>query len=182
AVAKQFGYKIKLLGEVKAIGNELSLRVAPALVSDQTSLALIDNETNALQVNSTQIGQSFLSGPGAGAAPTATSVLADIQALIEKKELGTINQFTPVFFENLEFTFLAESPAEKMGIVMKKANASQKFTNDQLADIQSIHHVSIADDAYEWLVTNPLTSEQLHDLLESLNKMGSVLGALPFVD
>lgn len=182
AVAKQFGYKIKLLGEVKAIGNELSLRVAPALVSDQTSLALIDNETNALQVNSTQIGQSFLSGPGAGAAPTATSVLADIQALIEKKELGTSNQFAPVFFENLEFTFLAESPAEKMGIVMKKANASQKFTNDQLADIQSIHHVSIADDEYEWLVTNPLTSEQLHDLLESLNKMGSVLGALPFVD
>lgn len=182
AVAKQFGYKIKLLGEVKAISNELSLRVAPALVSDQTSLALIDNETNALQVNSTQIGQSFLSGPGAGAAPTATSVLADIQTLIEKKELGTSNQFTPVFFENLEFTFLAESPAEKMGIVMKKANASQKFTNDQLADIQSIHHVSIADDAYEWLVTNPLTREQLHDLLESLNKMGSVLGALPFVD
>lgn len=182
AVAKEFGYKIKLLGEVRALKDQLSLRVTPCLVAMDNPLAQIDNETNALLIKSAQIGETFISGPGAGAAPTATSVLADLQALILKKELGSSNQYPQAFYENTTYSFLKSAPKEKFGIVMKKAKATQKFTNDQLADIQKIGHTTLLEENYEWLVTNPLSSEALTALLESLTKMGTVIGSIPFID
>ncbi len=79
AFASRFGYVIKPL----AIGRptergELDLRVHPALVPESSVLASIHGALNAVHIEGAMLGPSLMSGPGAGALPTAMSVVSDI--------------------------------------------------------------------------------------------------------
>ena len=56
----------------------LDLRVHPALVPKSDPLAHVDGALNAVAIQGEMVGPSFLSGLGAGAGPTATSVAGDI--------------------------------------------------------------------------------------------------------
>ena len=79
AFAARFGYVIKPL----AIGRpgpdgSLDLRVHPALVPRGSVLASIHGALNAVHLRGAMLGPSLMSGPGAGALPTAMSVVSDI--------------------------------------------------------------------------------------------------------
>ncbi|MEM7135715.1 MAG: homoserine dehydrogenase [Myxococcota bacterium] len=77
--AKQFGYVIRPLAVAeKATSGALDLRVHPALVPLSDPLAHVDGALNAVAIQGENLGPSFLSGLGAGARPTATSVAGDI--------------------------------------------------------------------------------------------------------
>jgi homoserine dehydrogenase len=77
--AKKFGYAIRPLAVGARLENgDLDLRVHPALVPLGKPLAHVEGALNAVEIQSEMVGPTFLSGPGAGAGPTATSVAADI--------------------------------------------------------------------------------------------------------
>jgi homoserine dehydrogenase len=77
--ARNFGYSIRPLAvAVRLETGALDLRVHPALVPNADPLAHVDGALNAVAIQSEMVGPSFLSGPGAGAGPTATSVAGDI--------------------------------------------------------------------------------------------------------
>ena len=78
-MAARFGYVIKPL----AIGREredgsLELRVHPALVPESSVMASISGALNAIVLEGRMLGPCLLSGYGAGALPTAMSVVSDI--------------------------------------------------------------------------------------------------------
>lgn len=80
--AARFGFVIKPLAIARpvAFGREeaLDLRVHPALVSESSVLASIGGALNAVFVEGAMLGPCMMSGPGAGALPTAMSVVSDI--------------------------------------------------------------------------------------------------------
>ncbi len=76
--AARLGYVIKPLAVAKPIGDKLDLRVHPALVPEGSVLASIRGALNAVYVEGAMVGPCLLSGPGAGALPTAMSVVSDI--------------------------------------------------------------------------------------------------------
>jgi homoserine dehydrogenase len=77
--ARKFGYVIRPLAVAeRADSGALDLRVHPALVPQSDPLAHVDGALNAVAIRGEMVGPSFLSGLGAGAAPTATSVAGDI--------------------------------------------------------------------------------------------------------
>lgn len=77
--ARNFGYVIRPLALAeRADSTTLDLRVHPALVPEDDSLAHVDGALNAIAIQGEMVGPSFLSGLGAGAHPTATSVAGDI--------------------------------------------------------------------------------------------------------
>jgi len=77
--AQKFGYMIRPLAVAeRAKLGALDLRVHPALVPQSDPLAHVDGALNAVAIQGEMVGPSFLSGLGAGAAPTATSVAGDI--------------------------------------------------------------------------------------------------------
>jgi len=80
--ANEFGFKIKLiaLSQIDDQGNA-DVRVHPMLVKKSNSLAHIDYVTNAIMLEGQPIGEVMFSGPGAGASPTASSVVGDILAI-----------------------------------------------------------------------------------------------------
>lgn len=77
--AARFGFVIKPLAIAKALPNgALDLRVHPALISKKSVLASVNGALNAVYIEGAAVGPCLLSGLGAGALPTAVSVVSDI--------------------------------------------------------------------------------------------------------
>ena len=77
--ASTFGYVIKPLAIARRTeGGALDLRVHPTLVRRKSPLASIQGALNAVLIEGEKVGPCLLSGLGAGAYPTAMSVVSDI--------------------------------------------------------------------------------------------------------
>ncbi len=77
-LAKDLGYRIKLIATATRSGGDISVRVHPALVPLDHPLARTSGALNALFIEGRRIGRIFVQGPGAGGGPTAAAVAADI--------------------------------------------------------------------------------------------------------
>jgi homoserine dehydrogenase len=77
-LARDLGYRIKLVASAERIDGGVSVRVHPALAPLDHPLAQAAGALNALFIEGQRIGRIFLQGPGAGAGPTAAAVAADI--------------------------------------------------------------------------------------------------------
>lgn len=75
--AREMGYAIKLLAIGRKHGDRVELRVHPALVSRDELLANIDGALNAVEIEGDLMSRVLLQGPGAGALPTTSAVVAD---------------------------------------------------------------------------------------------------------
>jgi len=76
--AEQLGYRIKLLGIAKRTALGIELRVHPTLVPAQRLLASVEGAMNAILIKGDAVGTTLYHGPGAGAEPTASAVVADL--------------------------------------------------------------------------------------------------------
>ena len=83
AYAEQLGYVVKLLAVAQAMPGDqaeqlLDVRVHPTLLPKAHPLAGVNGVNNAILVEGDPVGQVMFYGPGAGAGPTASAVVADI--------------------------------------------------------------------------------------------------------
>ena len=76
--AQELGYTIKLLAEAWLDNREVALHVAPVLLRHKDMLAQVRGAFNAVQVVGDATGEMMFQGAGAGAMPTASSVVADL--------------------------------------------------------------------------------------------------------
>lgn len=79
--ARTLGYRIKLLAVGRRAGDGVELRVGPALVNERHPVARTVGSENILYIKGDPLGVLCLTGPGAGAGPTASAVAADILAI-----------------------------------------------------------------------------------------------------
>jgi homoserine dehydrogenase len=77
-MAKDLGYRIKLVASAVKAGDGVAVSVRPALAPLAHPLAQAGGPLNALFIQGKKIGRIFIQGPGAGAGPTAAAVAADI--------------------------------------------------------------------------------------------------------
>jgi len=77
-IAKNLGYEIKLLGIGRIKKNKLDARVHPTLIPQNNPLSNVENEFNAVLVNSKNLGPFMAYGYGAGMLPTASAVVSDL--------------------------------------------------------------------------------------------------------
>lgn len=76
--AEELGYRVKLLGITKRTGAGVELRVHPTLIPEKRLIANVNGAMNAVLVKSDAVGPTLYYGAGAGAEPTASSVVADL--------------------------------------------------------------------------------------------------------
>lgn len=81
ADARRLGYRIKLLGIAKRDGSQVDVRVHPTMIPEESALAAVNHEYNAVYVKADPLGSSMLYGKGAGGDPTATAVVSDLVSL-----------------------------------------------------------------------------------------------------
>ena len=76
--AEELGYRIKLLGITKKTSKGIELRVHPTLIPSRRLIANVEGVMNAVVVKGDAVGPTLYYGPGAGAEPTASAVVADL--------------------------------------------------------------------------------------------------------
>jgi homoserine dehydrogenase len=91
--AEALGYRIKLLGIVRQSGEgaaaAIEQRVHPCMVPIDSAIAAVEGVFNAVIVDGDAVDKVLMTGRGAGAGPTASSVIADLVALARGQRLPT---------------------------------------------------------------------------------------------
>ena len=86
--AGELGYRIKHLGVARRNGEGIELRVHPTLVPERSLIAQVHGVMNAIMVKGDAVGATLYCGPGAGAEPTASAVIADILDIARRLDGG----------------------------------------------------------------------------------------------
>jgi homoserine dehydrogenase len=92
--AAQLGFCVKLLAVAENLGTDpdgtqqLDVRVHPTLIPKDHPLAGVHGVNNAILVEGEPIGRVMFYGPGAGAGPTASAVVADILNIASIRQVG----------------------------------------------------------------------------------------------
>lgn len=128
AFAKRLGYDMKLLGIAEREDEEFSISVQPTMIRTSHPLASVNGVFNAVYVYGQAVGETMFYGAGAGAMPTATSIVADLVAVIKNLKLGVngLKQIVPykqkklktdeaIFYKN----FLLLHVDDKAGVLAK---------------------------------------------------------------
>jgi homoserine dehydrogenase len=88
AFARELGYTIKLLAIAKDGKQAFEARVHPTMIPNGHLLADVSGAFNAIFVRGAALGPTMYYGQGAGAAPTATAVVADLVAATRDRAIG----------------------------------------------------------------------------------------------
>ncbi len=88
ALAREMGFRIKLLAIAKAGNGMLELRVHPTMIPDSTPLSAVSGVFNAVFLHGDVVDDLMFYGRGAGQLPTASSVWADIVEISRRLAAG----------------------------------------------------------------------------------------------
>jgi homoserine dehydrogenase len=78
AMARELGYRVKLLGVAERTDTGIEQRVHPTMVPRTSAIAQVMGVTNAVTIDADAVKELTLIGPGAGGEATASAVVADI--------------------------------------------------------------------------------------------------------
>ncbi len=112
--AARLGYRIKQLAFTRKTPRGIELRVHPTLIPEKCLLANVDGVMNAVLAQGDMVGQTLHYGPGAGALPTASSVVADIIEVARTLTTDPHNRVPHLAFQPSE---LADIPVLPMAEV-----------------------------------------------------------------
>jgi homoserine dehydrogenase len=101
-LAREFGYRIKLLGIAKCHrdgGEErIEARVHPTMIPLGSMLANVDAAMNAIEVRGDAVGPTLYYGAGAGEMPTASAVVADLMEIARELQRGGAGPVAPLSY------------------------------------------------------------------------------------
>ncbi len=101
-LAREMGFRIKLLAIAKATDGILELRVHPTMIPDASPMSAVSGVFNAVFLNGDVVNDLMFYGRGAGQMPTASSVWADIVEVARRLAAGqaAVPQDLPVLGRN----------------------------------------------------------------------------------
>lgn len=176
-MVNQLGYEIKLIGSAEKNSGSIYTEVGPMLVKKEHPLASVRDEFNAVFIESAGVGESMYYGPGAGAKPTATSVVSDIITIAKNIRMGTTGHMFNAYKHKTRITedkdvygkyyFSLSVPDEKgqfLKIAQIMADAGVGFDQvvQQKADNQQARVV---------IITHTVSKEQFNTVATSINNL-----------
>ncbi len=111
AYAGALGYRVKHLGIARRCESGIELRVHPTLIPHRRLIASVDGVMNAVLVKGDAVGPTLYYGAGAGALPTASSVVADLVDVVRVLTTDPKNRVPHLAFQPDE---LADTPVLSM--------------------------------------------------------------------
>lgn len=97
--AEELGYSIKHLGITRQTEAGIELRVHPTMIPKTCLIANVDGVMNAVLVKGDAVGPTLYYGAGAGAEPTASSVIADVVDLARSFSAPAENRVSHLAFK-----------------------------------------------------------------------------------
>ena len=97
--AETLGYRIKHLGIARRTRAGVEVRVHPTLVPERELIANVNGVMNAVLVKGDAVGRTLYNGPGAGAEPTASAVVADLVDVVRALTTDPNNRVPHLAFQ-----------------------------------------------------------------------------------
>ncbi|HEV2820319.1 MAG TPA: homoserine dehydrogenase, partial [Solirubrobacteraceae bacterium] len=166
--ARELGLSLKLIGTAERVDGGLNVRVHPAFLYPGHPLASVNGPYNAVTVESADITEITMSGPGAGGPQTASAVLGDvISAMIPPAStpepiasLEIVQDVASAFYLHLEV-------ADRPGVLAQVA----QLLGMQGASIKSVVQKGLGEKARLVMVVHPLLESRFFAALELIARL-----------
>ena len=194
AYAKELGYAIKHLGIARQTKQGVELRVHPTLVPQSSMIAGVNDVANAVMVNADAVGTTLFCGPGAGAEPTASSVIADIvdvartiDSPIEAKvnalgcPISELEQRNIVAIEEIETSFYMRFSALDKPGVLSEITSIMGDTGISIEAIVQKEQPAGEDYVNVIIVTSVTQEKLLSTAVERIENLKTVRDSIKFI-
>ena len=177
--AARLGYVVKLLAIAELDGQDVAVRVHPAMVPASHPLASVRDAFNAVFVEGPNIGELMFYGPGAGGRPTATAVVGDVievsRRLGDRRGRGTRQpradrRLRPMEAMETQYYLLLDV-ADRHGVLAKIAGA---FADNRVS-IKSVWQEGIGDEALIVIITHRANEGAVQGTVRDLRALDEVL-------
>ncbi|EMJ97598.1 homoserine dehydrogenase [Leptospira alstonii] len=176
--ASELGYRIKLLGLVRKLSHKIEARVQPVMIPIKHPFANIMNEMNAVYYQTVYAGPGMFVGKGAGALPTASSVVSDVLYYGARRNGGIIaeNNLFPqaVISEangSLVRYYLRFTTVDLPGVLSEIS----KVLGDHGISISSVRQNETEKEPVEVVViTHPATEENIKKSLKIIDELSLI--------
>jgi homoserine dehydrogenase len=178
AYGKRLGYEVKLLGIAERQDEHISISVQPTMVKKSHPLASVNGVFNAVYVYGEAVGETMFYGPGAGGMPTATSIVADLVAVVRNLKLGINGQraFAPYKEKKLKTdeqisskNFILLHVVDKAGVL---AQITQVFAEYEVSLESVLQHPNESNPNAEIIIiTHDANQASMKKVLKKLEGM-----------
>ena len=187
AYAGELGYIIKLLGHAEP---QTPAVVQPCLVAKTGQLAQISGALNAVEFRAEPVQTILCTGPGAGAGPTASAVLADLIDVASVRgglpfgmRVGQLAKAAPKTDKLARRFYLRLMVNDETGVL----SAVTSILRDNQISVESMLQKGQSDDAPVALVltTHPTEQSRIQaasDILSEARFVSGAVLALPIID
>ena len=189
--AEELGYRIKHLGIAKQREDGVELRVHPTLIPERQLIAQVNGVMNAVMVKGDAVGPTLYYGPGAGAEPTASAVVADIVDVARSVGSAAENCVPPLGFVSEKIVdpgvlnindvesayYLRASVLDQPGVLSSVAQIMSQRGISIEAIIQKEPPVG-ASDVPLIMLTNTTREQNLQAAVEEIEALASVNGSI----
>jgi len=178
--AAELGYSIKLLGIASQTEHGIEQRVHPCMVHKESPLGTVHGVFNAILTEGDAVGTVLFEGRGAGAGPTASSVVADIMDIARgvaykpfTLPVASLAKLPFYGMENLRCSYyLRLSVIDKPGVL---AEVTSIFKKEQISLRSFLQHSHKPGEPVNLVLTTHDTQESsmLH-AIDAMAKLESV--------
>lgn len=181
--AHELGYAIKLLGIAEQTPDGILQRVHPCLVPLKTPIAVVGGAFNAVHLEGNAVGRVLLEGAGAGAGPTASSVVADLLQIARGvhyhpftvSSAHLLSQPPASMDDLVRGYYLRVQVADKPGVL---ADITSIFAKESISVQSLIQHSHLADTPAEVvIITHETLERSMQRALQQIASLASVVEA-----
>jgi homoserine dehydrogenase len=181
--AEELGYRIKHLGVSSRSAAGIDLRVHPTLIPESNMIAKVDGVMNAVAVNGDAVGDTLFCGPGAGAGPTASAVVADIIDIargikVEPLSYNTLDDVKVLPIDQIETCYYLRMQAnDKAGVL---ANVASILSNKGINIEAIIQKEPVAGETLVPVImlTHKVQEKVMNQAISEIEALGDINGSV----
>ena len=176
--ASRLNKTIKLVALIDNEGSGFNARVHPVLIDTKHPLAAIRGALNAVVVEGENINQLVFSGPGAGAAPTASAVIGDVLSACHQLSSNQSNWYplrsqkndNKNFDDVSSSWFIRLSVTDEPGVL---ASIAGTFSQNNVS-IESVIQEGRGEQAELVLVTHEAPEKDMQNSIKQISSLDPV--------
>jgi homoserine dehydrogenase len=191
--AEELGYRIKHLGIARRSAKGIEMRVHPTLIPEKRLIANVDGVMNAVLVMADAVGPTLYYGPGAGAEPTASAVVADIIDVARVLDQPVSAQVPGLGFqaealgeagilpiEEIETAYYLRMQVKDQAGVMAKITAvlaDAGISIEAVVQKEARSHANSEEPVLPlFMVTNTVVEKNINKVIQDIEKLDEVQG------
>ncbi len=179
AIARELGYRIKLIASAERLAGGVTARVHPTLVPEGHPLAAVEGSFNAVMLRGSAIREITLAGPGAGGDETASAVIGDVMTVLGTSGTGFFTH--DGYFRQVAIVPEAEVPSAfylRLDVLDAPGVLAQiaRVLADEQVSIESVIQRAAAGRAQLVVTTHPAPEGRFFAAVNGICTLGVVAG------